>query len=306
MAKKIAVLLGGTSSERQISLLSGAAVLQGLKDAGINAYPIDVCNFPLMKLKKKGFIKAFIALHGRGGEDGIIQGVLEYLKLPYTGSGIMASSIAMDKVRSKYIWQGLGLPVPPFVLLTQDQMNSPWDKEVIVKLDQLGFPLFVKPNQEGSSLGSSRVNHKSELNKSLIHAFHYDNEVLIERFLVGEEYTVSIIGMDLLPSIRIKSRGQYYDYHSKYTSNQTQYFCPSGLSMQKEDELYALSIKAWNAIGCTGSGRVDIIMDDKEKFYLLEINSSPGMTSHSLLPLAAKQAGINFPSLVSRILSLAN
>ncbi|VFP88214.1 D-alanine--D-alanine ligase [Candidatus Erwinia haradaeae] len=306
MTEKIAVLLGGTSSERRISLLSGTAVLQGLKDSGINAYPIDIRDVPLMTLKKEGFIKVFIALHGRGGEDGMIQGVLEYLRLPYTGSGIMASSIAMDKLRSKYLWQGCGLSVPPFVLLTPDQVNNKLDKEIIVKIDKLGFPLFVKPNHEGSSVGSSRVNNKSELKKALVKAFCYDNKVLVERFLIGVEYTVGIIGQDPLPSIRIESNREYYDYHSKYMSNKTQYLCPSGLSVKKETELHSLSITAWNAIGCTGSGRVDIIMDNKGKFYLLEINSSPGMTEHSLLPLAARKAGINFPSLVTRILALAN
>lgn len=306
MADKIAVLLGGTSAERDVSLLSGAAVLAGLREAGIDAHPVDTREFSVMRLKEEGFSKAFIALHGRGGEDGTLQGVLDYLDIPYTGSGVMASAITMDKLRSKFLWQGCGLPVSPYVALTRKQMDAGIEGDIADSIAALGLPLFVKPSREGSSVGISRVNHASELNAALAEAFRHDDEVLVEAFLSGPEYTVAVIGEQIMPSIRIQVTSEFYDYQAKYISEDTQYFCPSGLSAEQEKELSKLVLAAWRALGCSGWGRVDVMMGGDGRFYLLEANTSPGMTSHSLVPMAAKQAGLSFSQLVVRILELAD
>ncbi|UDQ79571.1 D-alanine--D-alanine ligase [Erwinia rhapontici] len=306
MAEKIAVLLGGTSAERDVSLLSGAAVLKGLQEAGIDAHPVDIRDVPVLQLKEQGFDKAFIALHGRGGEDGTLQGVLEFLNIPYTGSGVMASAITMDKLRSKYLWQGCGLPVSPFVALTRKQMDEGLTPEELASIDALGLPLFVKPSREGSSVGISRVNEAWQFPAALDEAFRHDDEVLVEAFLSGPEYTVGVIGEEILPSIRIQTASEFYDYEAKYISDDTQYFCPSGLSAEQEAELSELVIAAWRALGCSGWGRVDVMMGGDGRFYLLEVNTSPGMTSHSLVPMAAKQAGMSFSQLVTRILELAD
>jgi len=306
MAEKVAVLLGGTSAERDVSLLSGAAVLKGLQEAGIDAHPVDIRDVPVLQLKEQGFDKAFIALHGRGGEDGTLQGVLEFLNIPYTGSGVMASAITMDKLRSKYLWQGCGLPVSPFVALTRKQMDDGLTPEELASIDALGLPLIVKPSREGSSVGISRVNEAWQFPAALDEAFRHDDEVLVEAFLSGPEYTVGVIGEEILPSIRIQTASEFYDYEAKYISDDTQYFCPSGLSAEQEAELSELVIAAWRALGCSGWGRVDVMMGGDGRFYLLEVNTSPGMTSHSLVPMAAKQAGMSFSQLVTRILELAD
>lgn len=306
MADKVAVLLGGTSAERDVSLLSGAAVLAGLQEAGVDAHPVDIRDVPVLSLKEQGFTKAFIALHGRGGEDGTLQGVLEFLDIPYTGSGVMASAITMDKLRSKFLWQGCGLPVSPYVALTRKQMDAGIDGEVADSIAALGMPLFVKPSREGSSVGISRVNHASQLHAALVEAFRHDDEVLVEAFLSGPEYTVAVIGDQIMPSIRIQAASEFYDYQAKYISDDTQYFCPSGLNDEQEAELSQLVIAAWRALGCSGWGRVDVMMGGDGRFYLLEVNTSPGMTSHSLVPMAAKQAGLSFSQLVVRILELAD
>ncbi|WP_455817620.1 D-alanine--D-alanine ligase [Pseudomonas cerasi] len=306
MAEKVAVLLGGTSAERDVSLLSGAAVLKGLQEAGIDAHPVDIRDVPVLQLKERGFDKAFIALHGRGGEDGTLQGVLEYLNIPYTGSGVMASAITMDKLRSKYLWQGCGLPVSPFVALTRKQMDEGLTPEELASIDALGLPLFVKPSREGSSVGISRVNEAYQFPAALDEAFRHDDEVLVEAFLSGPEYTVGVIGEEILPSIRIQTASEFYDYEAKYISDDTQYFCPSGLNAEQEAELSELVTAAWRALGCSGWGRVDVMMGGDGRFYLLEVNTSPGMTSHSLVPMAAKQAGMGFSQLVTRILELAD
>ncbi|WP_455812565.1 D-alanine--D-alanine ligase [Pseudomonas graminis] len=306
MAEKVAVLLGGTSAERDVSLLSGAAVLKGLQEAGIDAHPVDIRDVPVLQLKEQGFDKAFIALHGRGGEDGTLQGVLEFLNIPYTGSGVMASAITMDKLRSKYLWQGCGLPVSPFVALTRKQMDDGLTPEELASIDALGLPLFVKPSREGSSVGISRVNEAYQFPAALDEAFRHDDEVLVEAFLSGPEYTVGVIGEEILPSIRIQTASEFYDYEAKYISDDTQYFCPSGLSAEQEAELSELVTAAWRALGCSGWGRVDVMMGGDRRFYLLEVNTSPGMTSHSLVPMAAKQAGMSFSQLVTRILELAD
>ncbi|CNK43819.1 D-alanine--D-alanine ligase [Yersinia pseudotuberculosis] len=306
MAEKVAVLLGGTSAEREVSLLSGQAVLAGLKEAGIDAYGVDTKDFPVTQLKEQGFDKVFIALHGRGGEDGTLQGVLEFLQLPYTGSGVMASALTMDKLRTKLVWQALGLPISPYVALNRQQFETLSPEELVACVAKLALPLIVKPSHEGSSVGMSKVDHASELQKALVEAFQHDSDVLIEKWLSGPEFTVAILGDEVLPSIRIQPPGVFYDYDAKYLSDKTQYFCPSGLSDESEQQLAALALQAYHALDCSGWGRVDVMQDRDGHFYLLEVNTSPGMTSHSLVPMAARQYGLSFSQLVARILMLAD
>ncbi|MEB5838193.1 D-alanine--D-alanine ligase [Pantoea dispersa] len=306
MAEKVAVLMGGTSAEREVSLMSGSAVLAGLREMGIDAHGVDTRDVSVLDLRQQGFAKVFIALHGRGGEDGTLQALLEFLQLPYTGSGVMASAITMDKLRSKLLWQGRGLPAGKFVWLTRQQYEQGLDAAAQASIDALGLPLFVKPSCEGSSVGISRVNQAEALPAALQEAFRHDDDVLVEAFLSGAEYTVGIVGDEILPSIRIQTASEFYDYEAKYISDDTQYFCPSGLSVEKEAELQTLVLAAWRALGCSGWGRVDVMVDGDGNFQLLEVNTSPGMTSHSLVPMAAKQAGYSFPQLVARILELAD
>ncbi len=306
MADKVAVLMGGTSAERDVSLLSGSAVLKGLRKAGVNAHAVDTRDVSVLTLKEQGFDAAFIALHGRGGEDGTLQAVLEFLQLPYTGSGVMASAITMDKLRTKLLWQGRGLPSGRFVCLTREQYQAGLNAETREAVDALGLPLFVKPSSEGSSVGISRVNTLEMLPAALEEAFRHDDNVLIEAFLSGAEYTVGIIGDQILPAIRIQTASEFYDYEAKYISDDTQYFCPAGLSAEREAELQTLVWDAWRALGCSGWGRVDVMADGEGNFQLLEANTSPGMTSHSLVPMAASVAGMGFSQLVARILELAD
>ncbi|MBN3214957.1 D-alanine--D-alanine ligase [Pectobacterium polaris] len=305
MTEKVAVLLGGTSAEREVSLLSGQAVLAGLKEAGINAHAVDTRDFPVTKLKEEGFTNVFIALHGRGGEDGTLQGVLEFLGLPYTGSGVMASALTMDKLRTKQVWQTVGLPVSPYVALDRRQYSETAANALLAKFAHLGLPLIVKPSREGSSVGMSKVNTLSELPAALEEAFRHDDDVLVEKWLTGPEYTVAILGDEVLPSIRIQPAGTFYDYEAKYLSDDTQYFCPSGLSDEQEQALAGLAMAAYRAVDCSGWGRVDFMLDSDGAFYLLEVNTSPGMTSHSLVPMAARQRGLTFSQLVVKILGLA-
>ncbi|MXP67188.1 D-alanine--D-alanine ligase [Pantoea sp. Aalb] len=306
MTNKIAVLMGGNSVERDISLMSGLAILSGLNELGIEAHALDTQDVSILDLKKNNFTKIFIALHGRGGEDGTLQAVLDFLQIPYTGSGFMASAISMDKIRSKLLWKGKGLPVSNYVWLTRTQYDSGLDDHIKKKIFSLGLPLIIKPNCGGSSFGISLVNNIDFLCKALQKAFLYDQDVLIETFLNGSEYTVSIIGNQVLPSIRIETRNDFFNYEAKYIVNDTQYFCPSGLSSSQEIRLQQLVLSAWNVLGCSGWGRVDVMADQNENFYLLEVNTSPGMTNHSLVPIAAKHAGYSFSQLVARILELAN
>jgi len=305
MADKIAVLSGGTSAEREVSLNSGAAVLAGLREGGVNAHLVDPKETDVTRLKEMGFAKVFIALHGRGGEDGTLQGLLDIIGLPYTGSGVMASAISMDKLRSKLLWQGAGLPVAPWVALTRREFEQGLDARVMESIAALGLPVIVKPSREGSSVGMSKVDEAGDISSALALAFQHDEEVLIEKWLSGPEFTVAMLGEEILPSIRIQPAGTFYDYEAKYLSDETQYFCPSGLEAEREALLNALVLKAWHVLGCRGWGRIDVMQDSDGQFYLLEANTSPGMTSHSLVPMAARQAGMSFSQLVVRILDQA-
>ncbi|SCB84612.1 D-alanine--D-alanine ligase [Gilliamella intestini] len=300
MVDKVAVLYGGTSAEREVSLKSGKAVHAGLLANGIDAHLIDTKELLVTNLKEQGYTKAFVILHGRGGEDGIIQAILTYQNIPYTGSDVLSSALTMDKLKTKLVWKSLNLPVADYVIIEKSQLI---DTDAIVK--QLGLPLFVKPSHEGSSVGMTRVNEASELQSAINVAFKYDSIVMVESFLAGPEFTVAIVGEDVLPTIRIQPTTEFYDYDAKYLSNSTQYFCPSGLPDNKEQEISKLALEAYKAVGCRGWGRVDIIFDTNQNPYLLEVNTAPGMTDHSLVPMAAKQYGWSFNELVDRILNLA-
>lgn len=305
MAEKVAVLLGGFSAERDVSLNSGAAVVAGLREGGVDAHPVDPRETDVTRLKEMGFDKVFIALHGRGGEDGTLQGLLELIGLPYTGSGVMASALSMDKSRSKLLWQAAGLPVAPWVTLARSEFEKGLDSSVIQRITELGLPVIVKPNREGSSVGMSKVEDSADLPAALALAFQHDDEILVEKWLSGPEFTVAMVGKEILPSIRIQPAGTFYDYEAKYLSDETKYFCPAGLEVDEEARLQALVLKAWHVLGCRGWGRIDAMRDSDGQFYLLEANTAPGMTSHSLVPMAARQAGMTFSRLVVRILELA-
>ena len=296
---KVAVLFGGRSAEREVSLNSGAAVLAALLRSGVDAYAFDPAVQNLQALVEDGFDRAFIALHGRYGEDGTVQGALELLGIPYTGSGVMASALGMDKWRTKLVWQAGGLPIPDYTLLDE---SSDW--EAVVK--QLGLPLFVKPANEGSSVGISKVKAVGELSAAYREAVRYDKLVLAESFIGGGEYTVAILGEQALPVIKIETANEFYDYEAKYLRDDTRYLCPSGLSAAQETAMQHLAKRSFALIGGQGWGRVDFLVDDAGKQYLLEVNTSPGMTDHSLVPMAARQAGISFEQLVLHILELAH
>ena len=295
---KVAVLLGGRSAEREVSLKSGAAVMAALLRSGVDAHPFDPAVQNLQALVDDGFDRVFIALHGRYGEDGTVQGALELLGIPYTGSGVMASALGMDKWRCKMVWQAAGLPVPDYALLDE---HSDWNDVA----QKLGLPLFVKPANEGSSVGICKVKTSGELPAAYREAARHDPLVLAERFLGGGEYTVAILGEQALPVIKIEPANEFYDYEAKYLRNDTRYLCPSNLSDAQEAEMKRLAKQAFALIGGQGWGRVDFLMDESGKQYLLEANTSPGMTDHSLVPMAARQAGLSFEQLVLRILALA-
>ena len=296
---KVAVLFGGRSAEREVSLKSGAAVLAALLGSGVDAHAFDPAARNLQALVDEGFDRAFIALHGRYGEDGTVQGALELLGIPYTGSGVMASALAMDKWRSKLVWQAGGLPIPEYLMLNEQSVG----KQVI---EQLGLPLFVKPANEGSSVGISKVKFESDLQTAYQHAAQYDKLVIAERFIGGGEYTVAILGEQALPVIRIEPANEFYDYEAKYLRDDTRYLCPSGLDAAKEEEMQRLAKQAFALIGGQGWGRVDFLMSNAGQPYVLEANTSPGMTDHSLVPMAAGKAGIGFEQLVLRVLELAH
>lgn len=292
---KVAVLMGGYSAEREISLKSGTAVLQALLRQGIEAHGVDVDEGVLTQLSKGRFTRAFIALHGRGGEDGVIQGTLETLNLPYTGSGILGSALAMDKLRSKRLWRGVDLPTADFSVLTGDT-----DPALIAA--DLGLPLIVKPAREGSSLGMMKVESIDALQFAYREAVVFDTAVFAERWLPGAEYTAAIVADRVLPLIRLETSRVFYDFEAKYRADTTRYFCPCGLSEKQEQILRALALEAFQTLGASGWGRVDLRCDEKAHPYLLEINTVPGMTDHSLVPMAAQAAGIEFDEMVLRIL----
>jgi D-alanine-D-alanine ligase len=298
---KVAVLMGGPSSEREISFLSGNAVLGALREKGVDAHAFDPAERDLWELKREGFARVFIALHGRFGEDGTVQGALETLKIPYTGSGVMASALAMDKWRTKLIWEARGIPTPRYRMA---DASTDWMRVVA----ELGLPLVVKPAREGSTIGLTKVTgvDHGELAQAYGEASKHDDLVLIEEFVAGIEVTAAILNGVALPLIRIEAPQGNYDYHAKYFSDETKYFCPSGLPEAKEREIKAQSLEAFDLVGCSGWGRLDAILRPDGTFQFLEVNTSPGMTGHSLVPMAAKVAGIGFPELCVEILRSAH
>lgn len=298
---RVGVLYGGLSSERDISLQSGEAVLRALQTAGVDCVGIDVGEQVIDDIRSARIDRAFIILHGPGGEDGRIQALLEFMGIPYTGSGVQASAVAMDKIRTKYLWGGLSansaiaLPTPEFAVVST---ASP----LADVLGALGGSVMVKPANEGSSIGMSKVSSLAELEIAVDKASQFQGNVLVERVITGGEYTVAILDGEALPPIRMKTHHTFYDFDAKYLAEDTQYYCPCGLPDAKEAELKRLALDAFNALGCRGWGRVDVMADEAGNFYLLEVNTAPGMTSHSLVPMAAKTAGISFEQLVVTIL----
>ncbi len=292
---KVALLLGGQAAEREISLKSGAAVLAALTRLAINVHAMDPGPDLLERLRGEGFDRAFIILHGRGGEDGQIQGALQSIGMPYTGSGVLGSAIGMDKYRTKLVWAGAGLPTAEFALLRAEADLKP--------AAALGFPLMVKPAQEGSSIGMARADDPAALAQAYATAAGFDREVIAERWITGPEYTCAILGDQALPLIRLETPNAFYDYAAKYQATTTQYHCPCGLDAARERALGQLCRDAFAAVGASGWGRVDFMLDADDQPKLLEVNTVPGMTDHSLVPMAAKAAGIDFDQLVLRILA---
>lgn len=300
--EKIAVLLGGTSAEREVSLNSGKAVLEALLNQGYDAHPIDPKEYNVANLKKEGFHRVFNILHGRGGEDGTMQGLLEQIGLPYTGCGVMASALTMDKMRTKMLWKAFGLPVADMEVVTRETFAE-LDAQAVV--EKLGLPLMVKPSLEGSSVGLTKVKAVDELKSAVEYALKFDNTILVEEWLAGDELTVPVLDRQVLPAIRIVPEGEFYDYNAKYISDNTQYFCPAGLAPEREQELAILVKRAYDAVGCRGWSRIDVMCDAKGDFRLVEVNTNPGMTSHSLFPKSAASVGISFEQLVVKILELS-
>jgi D-alanine-D-alanine ligase len=292
---RVAVMLGGHSSEREVSLDTGAAVLKALQAKGIDAHPWDPAEKTMVEFATAGFDRVWIALHGPGGEDGALQGLLQWLEIPYTGSGIMASAIAMDKVRSKHLFRAAGIPTPDYAAVKSRE-------EASVAAEQVGFPLIIKPSGQGSSVGMSKVFERSELNDAVEVALQYGDTALLETCVTGDEFTVAVLQGNALPSIRIVTPRVFYDYRAKYESDRTEYIC-RGTTSDEEEAVYAeLAVAAFNELGCSGWGRVDFMTGTDRQPLVLEVNTVPGMTSHSLVPMAAKQDGINFEELCWRIL----
>jgi D-alanine-D-alanine ligase len=293
---RVAVLYGGKSAEREVSLKSGAAVIEALTSAGVDVVAIDVGDDLLSRLQSEKIDRAFIILHGRGGEDGSMQGLLECLGIPYTGSGILASALAMDKLRTKQVWQSLGIPTPRHAVLGSEQ-------DCVAASAELGFPLIVKPAHEGSSIGMAKVNSEQELVAAWKDAAKYDSQVLVEQWIHGPEFTIAVLRGQVLPPIALGTPHVFYDYDAKYIANDTQYRIPCGLDSAKEQELIDLTARACDAIGIEGWGRLDVMQDEQGRFWLLEVNTAPGMTDHSLVPMAARAAGLDFQQLVLAILA---
>ena len=296
---KVAVLLGGKSAEREVSLKSGAMVLNALRARGVDAFAFDPAERGLDEMIAEGFDRVFIALHGRFGEDGTVQGVLEWLGIPYTGSGVLGSALAMDKLRTKLLWQARGLPTPPHEVLDADA-------DMAAVAARLGLPLMVKPISEGSSLGMSKVREASGLDEAFALAVNYDRVVMAEKFIEGTELTVGILGDKALPIIKLETPRDFYDYQAKYLAEDTRYIIPCGLPPVREREIQALCREAFGVLGCAGWGRVDLMLDRAGAPYLLEVNTAPGMTDHSLVPMAARAAGLSYEDLCIRILEGAH
>ncbi|HRZ62518.1 MAG TPA: D-alanine--D-alanine ligase [Rubrivivax sp.] len=304
---KVAVLMGGSSAEREVSLMSGRGVLDALLAQGVDASAFDPAHTDLVELKNEGFERAFIALHGRHGEDGTVQGALELLGIPYTGSGVMASAVAMDKVMTKRVWAAEGLPTPRWVLLPPGDVPR---ERLHAVPDELGLPLIVKPSREGSSIGITKVMGYSQMQDAVLLAARYDADVLCEEYIDGVELTCAVLGRGAdaraLPVIRIDAPGGNYDYEHKYFSDDTGYRCPSGLPPEAEAEVQRLTLAAYRALGCRGWGRADLMQRAADgRLFLLEMNTSPGMTGHSLVPMAARAAGIGYEELCLRLLEQA-
>jgi D-alanine-D-alanine ligase len=295
----VAVLMGGKSAEREISLKSGTMVLNALRKSGVDAHAFDPRDSGLEGLKAQRFERVFVALHGRLGEDGTVQGALEYLGLPYTGSGVMASALAMDKWRTKLLWQAAGLPTPAWELVTART-------DLAGLAARLKLPLMMKPAREGSSIGMSKVTSVEKIAPARELAARYDDVVIAERFIEGTELTTGILGDEPLPLIRLETPRQFYDYEAKYFADDTRYILPCGLPAEQERSLQALSLEAFRVLGCSGWGRVDLMLDRAGKPSLLEVNTIPGMTDHSLVPMAARARGISFEDLCVRILESAH
>jgi D-alanine-D-alanine ligase len=296
---KVAVLMGGRSAEREISLMSGKNVLEGLQRKGVDAHAFDPAERELFELKRDGYQRAFLILHGRYGEDGTVQGALETMGIPYTGSGVMASALCMDKLRTKLIWLASGLPTPRHAVLTD---KSDWSS--VAK--ELGLPLIVKPAHEGSSIGLTKVTSIEKIEAAYELAAKCDSLVIAEEFIGGRELTAAFLDDRALPLIRIEAPQGNYDYQNKYFTDVVKYHCPSGLPAAQETELQATVMRAAQALGCAGWGRADLMLRDDGRAFLLEMNTAPGMTGHSLVPMAARAAGIDFDDLVLRILELAH
>jgi len=292
---KVAVLLGGKSAEREVSLKSGTMVLHALRAHGVDAHAFDPAERGLDALLEERFARVFIALHGRFGEDGTVQGVLEWLGIPYTGSGVQSSALAMDKLRAKLVWQASGLPTPPFERL---EANA----DLVAVAGRLGMPLMVKPASEGSSVGMSKVRASGALDEAFAQAVNYDRVVIAEKFIEGVELTAAILEDEVLPLVRIETPRDFYDYTAKYLAEDTRYHVPCGLSAVREGELRRLCLDAFRTLGCRGWGRVDLMLDADGAPYLIEVNTAPGMTDHSLVPMAARAAGMSYEDLCLRIL----
>lgn len=297
---KVAVMLGGNSAEREVSLNSGHAVLNALRSQKIDAHAFDPSERPLTDLLNEKFDRVLIMLHGRGGEDGSLQGALQQLEIPYTGSGVLGSALAMDKVHTKQVWQCLGLPTAKYKIAEKRHFDVGSCGAI---MHELGNIVMVKPAREGSSIGMAKVTSAKQLETAVAKAFEYDRHVLIEQFIDGAEYTVAVLNGRVLPSIRMSTPHVFYDYSAKYQDNTTEYFCPSGLSYEREQRIGALSLQAFDALSCSGWGRLDFMQDKHGEFYLLEANTVPGMTEKSLVPKAANAAGISFAELVVSILA---
>ncbi|WP_334013602.1 D-alanine--D-alanine ligase [Alteromonas sp. S167] len=297
---KVAVLLGGDSAEREVSLNSGNAVLNALLRQGVDAFAFDPAERPLTDLITLNVDRALIMLHGRGGEDGSMQGALQLLKIPYTGSRVLGSALAMDKIHTKQVWQSLGLPTAKYEIADKRHFEAGKCSAI---MDKLGNEVMVKPAREGSSIGMARVTSAKQLEAAIQDAFKYDNQVLLEQYIDGPEFTVSVLQGQALPSIRMSTPHTFYDYAAKYQDNTTEYYCPSGLSEEQEAQLAKLAARAFDAVSGSGWGRVDVMQDNQRQFYLLEANTVPGMTEKSLVPKAAKVAGLSFDELVLSILS---